>query len=68
EAADADPAARAMVRAAVLEALSFTPLHRDEILREVDARPGVVADALMELVLAGEAEEHSGGRFALRPV
>jgi DNA processing protein len=52
------------VRAAVLEALSFTPLHRDEILREVDAPPSLVADALLDLVLAGEAEEHSGGRFA----
>lgn len=63
---DADPAQRAAIRAAVFETLSYTPLHRDEILREVAASPGLVADALLDLVLAGEAEEHSGGRFARR--
>jgi DNA processing protein len=51
------------VRAAVFEVLSFTAIHRDEILREVDAPASLVADALLDLVLAGEAEEHSGGRF-----
>lgn len=61
-----DGAARRAVREAVHEALSFTPMHRDEILREIDATPGQVADALLDLVLSGEAEEHSGGRFALR--
>lgn len=55
----------ARIRAAVREALSFTPLHRDEILREVDAPAGLVIDALLDLVLAGEAEEQSGGRFSL---
>ncbi|MDZ7627292.1 MAG: DNA-processing protein DprA [Parvularculaceae bacterium] len=54
------------VRASVRELLSFTPTHRDEILREADAPPALVIDALVDLVLAGEAEEHSGGRFALR--
>ncbi|MEQ1929506.1 MAG: DNA-processing protein DprA [Parvularculaceae bacterium] len=54
------------VREAVREQLSFTPMHRDEILREVGALPGLVADALLELVLSGEAEEHSGGRFSLK--
>ena len=53
-------------REAVREQLSFTPMHRDEILREVGALPGLVADALLELVLSGEAEEHSGGRFSLK--
>lgn len=52
------------LRESVFEALSFTPMHRDEILREVDAPPGLVADALLDLVLAGKAEEHSGGRFS----
>lgn len=52
---------------AVREALGFTPMHRDEILREVDAPAAYVADALLELVLSGEAEEHPGGRFALKP-
>ena len=51
---------------AVLEALAFTPLHRDEIIREIDAPIGQVADALLDLVLSGEAEEHAGARFSLR--
>jgi DNA processing protein len=55
------------LRASVRELLSFTPVHRDEILREAEAPPALVIDALIELVLAGEAEEHSGGRFALKP-
>lgn len=60
-----DPAQLAATRALVLEALSFAPLHRDEILREIAAPAGAVIDALVDLVLAGEAEEHSGGRFSL---
>lgn len=62
---DAELTAR--TRRAVREALGFTPMHRDEILREVDAPPAYVADALLELVLGGKAEEHPGGRFALKP-
>lgn len=62
---DISPAEAEAVRLAVKEALSFTPLHRDEILREIEAPPGIVADALLDLVLSGEADEHSGGRFAL---
>ncbi|MBI1365211.1 MAG: DNA-protecting protein DprA [Alphaproteobacteria bacterium] len=61
-----DPQALKALRAEVLEALSFTPLHRDEILREIDAPASLLADTLLDLVLAGEAEEHSGGRFARR--
>ena len=57
----ASPALRAQVR----DALSFAPIHRDLILREINAPPGLVLDALLELVLAGDAEEHSGGCFAL---
>ena len=53
------------IRDRVKEALSFAPLHRDEILREIDAPASLVIDALVDLVLAGEAEEHSGGRFTL---
>jgi DNA processing protein len=51
---------------AVRETLSFTPLHRDEILREVAGPAPLIIDALVELVLAGEAEERSGGRFSLK--
>jgi DNA processing protein len=64
--AETDAAEVARIRDAVRELLSFTPAHRDDILRETDAPPALVIDALIELVLAGEAEEHSGGRFALR--
>jgi len=56
----------ARTREAVRDLLSFTPAHRDEILREADAAPALVIDALIDLVLAGEAEEHSGGRFSLK--
>ncbi len=63
---ESDPAEVARVRGAVRELLSFTPAHRDDILREAEGSPALVIDALIELVLAGEAEEHSGGRFALK--
>ncbi|PQA85732.1 DNA-processing protein DprA [Hyphococcus luteus] len=61
-----DAAALASLRRQILEILSFTPIHRDEILREADAPPGLVADILLDLVLSGEASEHEGGRFSLR--
>ena len=44
--------------------LSPAYVHRDEILKHVDASPGAVADALLELILKGEAEERYGGFFA----
>ncbi|MCB2113949.1 MAG: DNA-processing protein DprA [Parvularculaceae bacterium] len=55
------------VRASVKELLGFTPVHRDEIIRDIDAPAALVFDSLLMLVLAGEAEEHSGGRFSLSP-
>ncbi len=58
---DADTAA---LRAQLLELLSFTPLHRDEILREIAAPAGLVADSLLDLVLTGDAVEHEGGKFS----
>ncbi len=64
---DSPGAAPEELRRAVLEALSFTPQHRDEILRAVDAPAGLVFDALLDLVLAGEAVEEAGGRFARAP-
>lgn len=54
------------LRARVLEALSYTPAHRDDILRDLGAPSGLVADALLDLVLSGKAEEHPGGRFSLK--
>lgn len=65
ESTEYDEATLASLREQLLEVLSFTPLHRDEILREMDASPGLVADALLELTLCGEAAEHEGGRFSL---
>lgn len=62
----AEPKELARIRALVTETLSFTPLHRDEILRETDAPASLIIDALVDLVLAGDAEEHSGGRFSLK--
>lgn len=53
------------LREEILALLSFTPLHRDELMRELQAPAGLFADALLELVLTGAAEEHSGGRFSL---
>jgi DNA processing protein len=58
------PGERRKVSERVLEALSFTPLHRDELFRDVDAPASLIIDALIDLVLADEAEEHSGGRFS----
>lgn len=57
---DAAPA----LRARVFEALTYTPAHRDDIIRDLGASPGVIADALVDLVLSGEIEELPGGRFA----
>ncbi|MEK7265207.1 MAG: DNA-processing protein DprA [Pseudomonadota bacterium] len=62
----ASPKEAMRIRDQLKETLSFTPLHRDEILREIDAPASLVIDALVDLVLAGEAEEHSGGRFTLK--
>lgn len=54
------------ITALVREALSYTPIHRDEILREIDAPIGLILDALMTLVISGDAQEHSGGPFTQR--
>ena len=59
------PADRKALREAVLMHLNFTPLHRDEIIRQLGQPIPQIADALLELVLAGEAFEHPGGCFSL---
>lgn len=53
------------IRTELLSLMSFTPQHRDALFREIDAPAGPFADALLELVLTGAVEEHSGGRFSL---
>ena len=60
-----DPAAVAALRDEILGLLSHTPQHRDDLIRELQPAPGLFADALLDLVLMGAAEEHSGGRFSL---
>jgi DNA processing protein len=60
-----DDSEHASLRAEVLEALTHAPIHRDDLLRELGASPGRLADALLDLILSGQAEEHPGGRFAL---
>ncbi|MEM6413853.1 MAG: DNA-processing protein DprA [Pseudomonadota bacterium] len=52
------------VKETIRELMSPTPIHRDEIIRASKAGPGLVADALLELVLAGEVIEEYGGFFA----
>ncbi len=64
-AGEPDPAAVAAMREEILGLLSYTPQHRDDLIRELQPAPGLFADALLELVLTGAAEEHSGGRFSL---
>lgn len=54
------------LRSRVLEALSYTPAHRDDLIRDLGAPAGTIADALLDLVLSGAAEEHPGGRFSLK--
>ncbi len=64
-AGEPDPQAVAAMRDEILGLLSHTPQHRDDLMRELQPAPGLFADALLELVLTGAAEEHSGGRFSL---
>lgn len=56
---------RAKLRSDLLDLLSHTPVHRDILLRECDAAPAMIADVLLEMVLAGDAEEQTGGQFSL---
>ncbi len=53
------------LREEILSLLSFTPTHRDLLIRETEAPPAYIADVLLDLVLSGEAEETSGGHFIL---
>ncbi|MCI5044295.1 MAG: DNA-processing protein DprA [Aquisalinus sp.] len=49
----------------VLSLLSFTPTHRDALIRSSELPPHVINQVLLELVLMGDAEEHTGGRYTL---
>lgn len=63
--AEPDPNALTTLREEILGLLSYTPQHRDDLMRELQPAPGLFADALLDLVLCGAIDEHSGGRFAL---
>jgi DNA processing protein len=52
-------------RAAVLECLSPTPAAVDELIRECQVSPAVIAAVLLELELAGRLERHPGQRVSL---
>ena len=54
---------REEVRARILTLLSSTPTHRDDLLRDAGYSPGLVADALLTLVLSGMADECDPGFF-----
>ena len=49
----------------ILSLLSFTPTHRDDLIRSSDLPAPILNQTLLELVLAGDAEEHTGGRYTL---
>lgn len=60
-----DQTDHAAARETLKALLSHTPTHRNELMRESMFAAGVFADALLTLVLSGEAIELSGGYFAL---
>jgi DNA processing protein len=60
-----DPSDEAGVYERVRELLSFTPTHRDELIRQSGASAAAVAAALLDLVLEGQAAEEEHGRYVL---
>jgi len=52
-------------RAAVLELLGPAPVALDDLIRECQLSPPVVATAVLELELAGRCQRHPGNRVAL---
>ncbi len=59
------PVDRQRLRDQVLELLSFTPTHKDQVIAETDAPAAEVAMVLLDLVLEGEAAEEPGGTYVL---
>jgi DNA processing protein len=60
-----DTEERAALAARLLSLMSYTPIHRDVLVRESGAGPAAIADALLDLVLTGRAAEMSGGFYVL---
>ena len=59
----ADPEAREELSAYLLTLLGYTPVHIDVLVREVGGLHAQIADALLDLVLSGQASEMSGGLY-----
>ena len=53
------------VNAALLQTLSPTPMHKDDIIRNCSLSAAQINHGLVELVLAGEATENDGGYYSL---
>ena len=51
-------------RAQLLEAMSFTPVTTDDLIRHTGLDADTVQMILLELVLAGVIERHSGNRVS----
>ncbi len=49
----------------VLDALNYTPIHVDELIRSLEAPVADVLTVLLELELNGEVERHIGGKVSL---
>lgn len=49
------------------EAIGFTPVLVDELIRSCELEAAVVATILLELELAGKVERHAGNRVSLTP-
>lgn len=60
-------AADAGLRAEVSRLLGLAPVEEDELARLTGARLGALADALLELELAGRLDRRPGGLLALLP-
>ena len=58
-----DPEAREELSGYLLSLLGYTPVHLDALVRETGRTHAQVADALLDLVLAGQASEMSGGLY-----
>lgn len=60
---DCADATRDACRADILDSLSSTPVHIDEIIRENNYPPALILAILLELELAGRVERHAGNRI-----
>jgi DNA processing protein len=54
-----------IARAKVVESLGPTPVQVDEIVRQCQLSPAIVAAVLLELELAGRLDRHPGHQFSL---